>query len=116
MSAATSGNCHVPGPFPAAGAGNAAWKLKSGFHFAKLPYTTLKQNKFYFPRTSGEFLHVGMQCKENNSLLSGLMVKAEADSQKLHEEKKRRTAPCKNSQLLLELVHQATSFILSPPI
>lgn len=84
--AATSGTCHVPGPLPAAGTGTAPgilvlqegnWNL--GVHFPK-------QNKFNFPHASGEFFHLGMQWKKTNSLLRSLMVKAEADSKKLHEE------------------------------
>lgn len=70
-------------------------------------HTALKQNKFNFPLLHCIPAFIGMQWKKSNS---SLMVKAEADSQKLHEEKKKRTAPCKNSQLLLELVHQPLLF------
>lgn len=92
----------LPGPFPAGRTGmhqalfckreNESWALIS----PNFLITTVEQNKFSF----------GLQCKKINWLLSNLMGKAEADSQKLQEEKKKRTAPCKNSQLLLELVHQ----------
>lgn len=120
MPAATSGNCPVPGPFPAARTGNAPgtpllqegnWNL--GFNFSKLPHTTLEHNKFNFPHASGEFLHIGMQHEKTNSDYWVLMVKAKADSEITWREEKREQHHAKIASPV-RTCSSATSFILSP--